>query len=107
MIVTRMSDFVSEQYRLAVSEKTKAALAVLRRKGLPISKFPPYGWELRKGKWVKCLHEQQAIELARDLRKAGHSLRACCAILTRRGFYNRAGGPFRYETLRKALQRGP
>ncbi len=101
----RMNDLMAEQYRLAVSERTKAALAAKRRRGESVSRFPPYGWHNQDGHWVEDAHEQAGIQLARELRKHGHSYQDVARILFRRGYASRSGTKLTATAVRRALLR--
>ena len=79
-----------------IGQRTKAALQHLKRQGRRVGAIP-YGWRLA-GDDVKRLEpdpaEQVVVELARELRAAGHTLRAICDVLTERGYRSRTGNAF-------------
>ena len=105
IMTRRMQDLMNEQMRLAIKQKTRAALRAKRKRGEAISRFAPFGWREVDGFWIEDRHEQRGLDLARELRKAGHSLRDTAAILLRRGYRGRSGGQIAPETLRRALLR--
>ena len=105
IMTRRMQDLMNEQMRLAIKQKTRAALQAKRKRGEAISRFAPFGWREVDGFWIEDRHEQRGLDLARELRKAGHSLRDTATILLRRGYRGRSGRQIAPETLRRALLR--
>jgi hypothetical protein len=57
----------------------------------------PFGWRLVGGTGKQLEPdpaEQVVVELARELRAAGNTLRAICDVLTARGYRSRTGNAF-------------
>ena len=85
---------VSQWEREVVGERTKVAMQHLKAQGRRVGAIP-YGWRLGDGKHLEPdPAEQVMVELARELRAAGNTLRAICDALTARGYLSRAGRPF-------------
>ena len=70
---------------LSQSERTKAAMAHLRRQGHRVSRHIPYGFTLSEDGSMLTLHpaEQHSLARIRALRLEGLSLRQIAAALTR------------------------
>ena len=100
----RLEDMLSEDYRLSVGERTKSALAAMKRAGQPWCRVPPYGHAFEDGQVVVSEHEQRGIELARQLRGEGRSLRDIAQVLHRRGF-SRGDRAMNHATIGRVLRR--
>jgi site-specific DNA recombinase len=95
MMLTMLSGF-AEFERTLIGERTRAALQHLKRQGRRVGQIP-YGWRLA-GDDAKRLEpdpaEQVVVELARQLRGSGLTLRAIGDELAARGHLSRVGRPF-------------
>ena len=83
---------VAEWEREAIGERTSAALQAKRAKGESVGN-PRYGWRWEDGAWVEDPREQRNLELIRELRQRGLSLRKIKAELEQRMLLNRSGKP--------------
>ena len=83
---------VAEWEREAIGERTSAALQAKKAKGESVGK-PRYGWRWEDGAWVEDPREQRNLELIRELRQRGLSLRKIKAELEQRMLLNRSGKP--------------
>ena len=83
---------VAEWEREAIGERTSAALQAKKAKGEKVGKAR-YGWRWEDGAWVEEPREQRNLELIRDLREKGLSLRKIKAELEQRMILNRSGKP--------------
>ena len=81
---------VAEWEREAIGERTSAALQAKKAKGEKVGKAR-YGWRWEDGAWVEEPREQRNLELIRDLREKGLSLRKLKAELEQRMLLNRSG----------------
>ena len=73
---------VCEWEREAAAERTAVVMDRMRAAGRFTGGWPPYGWAVDEdGALVVSIEEQVVLARARDLRAAGHTLRAiACAI---------------------------
>ncbi len=100
----RMTDLIAEQYRLAVRERTQAAMDAKQARGERRSRFAPFGFRFTSDDHVvPDEHEQAAIQLMHELRGQGLSYRDIAAIAARRGFVGRNSRPLSHGVVRKAL----
>lgn len=83
-MVLSMLATVSQWEREAIGERTSAAMAHLAAQGRYCGGGVPYGWRLADdGTLVEHADEQAVIARARELRAAGHSLRAIAGVVGR------------------------
>lgn len=104
--ITSIEAVVAEHYRRQISEKTKAALAVRRDQGRPVS-HPPYGWHVIEGQLVEHAAEQVTISFIRQLDKHGLGSKNILRELAQRGVTSRKGGPFSASTVQKIRHQAP
>ena len=106
-LVLNVMGSVSQWEREAIGERTAEALAVMRANGKRISRHAPYGYRGDgNGGWIRDEDEQRGIDLIRQLRTAGMSLRQIGADLERRGVVGRAGTRLAPSTISSVLSRG-
>lgn len=93
--------------REILAERTKDAMAHMRRRHMRVSRKIPFGFELASDgvHLVAVDREQRAIEVMADRRAAGDTLAAICAILTEQGIETKEGGPWRPATVHLILKR--
>ena len=104
IMTRRMTDLIAEQYRLAVRERTQAAMDAKQARGERRSRFAPFGFRFTSDdRVVPDQHEQEAIRLMHELRGQGLSFRDIASIAARRGFLGRNGRPLSHGVVRKAL----
>lgn len=96
-------DAASEYERALIAARTKAGLAVKRARGERVSRHAPYGHRFDGDRVVPDAAEQAILSRARELRAAGHSLRAVAEELEVLGHVNRAGKPFAVSNLHAML----
>jgi site-specific DNA recombinase len=86
--------------RALIRARTKAALAVLKARGL-CTGTPPYGY--RVGDDRRTLepdaHEQEVLAELRAVRSSGTSYRAVIRYATSRGLFGRTGRPFTLRAM--------
>ncbi|MCH8824325.1 MAG: recombinase family protein [Planctomycetes bacterium] len=104
-LVLNVMGSVSQWEREAIGERTSEALAVMRSNGKRISRYAPYGYKLNGSGWIEDKHEQQAVQVMRELRDEGLSLRKIAAQLEKQGYYNRSGGRLSAQTIANVLKR--
>ncbi len=104
-VMRTIIDAFAELERDLIRGRTKAALAVKRDRGERNTRHAPYGYRWADGRRVADSQEQKAIEMAKDLRADGHSLRDIATILHRKGFSNRSGRPLAAKVVASALRR--
>jgi DNA invertase Pin-like site-specific DNA recombinase len=107
MLMRRLIDSFAEYERALIGARTRSALAAKRRRGERISRFIPFGYQLgNDGRTLELQAvEQQALNLIRQRREAGHSLQAIADALNGLGLQTRAGTPWRFEYVRSLLRR--
>ena len=96
---------VAEHYRRVIGEKTRDALARLRREGRRYSGIAPYGWAHKDGALVECAEEIKVLSRIRALRAGGASVRGISKALLADGVTARTGRPFAPATLQGLLRR--
>jgi DNA invertase Pin-like site-specific DNA recombinase len=99
---------VAQWEREAVSERTREALAHLRRGGVYLGR-PPFGFEAHEQHGqrvlVPCEHEQTIVEEMRQLAKGGLRPSRIAAAFNARGVPTRNGGRWHARTVARALGR--
>jgi len=97
---------VAQWEREAIAERTKDALQHKISKGERCGKVR-FGYELAAdGKMLVAVPtEQEAIELMKELRAAGQTLRDIAAELNRRGIRTKEGKPWKHTTVSGILAR--
>lgn len=102
-IMAAMAEFERGQ----LSERTAAAMDHLRKQGRRISGKIPFGFDLSEDgqNLIENCAEMEAIELMRDLRSAGLSLRKIATELERQGIPTKYGGQWSAQAIRGILRR--
>ena len=91
-MVFRMLAVLNEFERDQISERTRAALQYKRAKGEKTGGDIPYGYDLTAdGHLVKNTAEQKAINLIKDLKAKGYSLRGIARELKAKGYRTKRG----------------
>lgn len=102
VLMRRMLDAFAEFERAQIALRTRAALAVKRRRGERISGRPPFGWRFGEGGSLEAVaSEQEQLERARRLRREGSSAAAIASAL---GSNPRTGRPWDRVALWKVLR---
>ena len=104
-LVLNVMGSVSQWEREAIGERTSEALAAMRANGRRISRHARYGYRLNGQGWIEDEHEQQAINLMRQLRADGLSLRRIAGELERQGHHSRNGRRLSAQTIANVLKR--
>jgi len=95
----------TEFERRCISERTKFAMAHLRRLGRFTGGVPPLGYRV-EGQFLVPVPEEQAIlSLVYQLRREGLSYRSIVGLLKDRGIVNRKGKPFALAQIQRILSR--
>lgn len=94
---------VAQWEREAIGERTREAMAHLKRQGVLFG-TPALGEGLRRGT-VGAASELRTVERIRQLRAKHYSLRTIAGQLTAEGHLTKRGGQWAAETVRKVLQR--
>jgi site-specific DNA recombinase len=76
--------------RKVIGERTRAALTQKKLDGCYLGQVP-YGWRLENGKLVQDPHEQEVIEIIRNLKTAGMSYRQIAKELNHAGHTTKRG----------------
>ncbi len=102
----RMLAVLAEFERDQLAERTKAAMSHKRRNGERVGKVP-FGFDLAADgiKLVPNAGEQEVLNLVRELRAAGESMRAIAAELNRRQISTKEGKPWKHSTIQSILNR--
>lgn len=102
-VIFRVLAALAEFERDQLADRTRQAMRHMRAQGRVVGGIP-HGY-LRDGdRLVPNDSEQRIVALARALRGRGLSLRAIGDELARRGAFNRAGRPYRAESVRAMLR---
>jgi len=102
-VMSAMNQLEREQ----VSERTKMAMSHLRATGRRFSREAPYGHSYEEGKMVPNQKEQVVLNLMKELRTDRIALRQIPEILKERGFTNRKGMMFHFQSIAKILKDQP
>lgn len=102
----RMLAVLAEFERDQLAERTKAAMSHKRRNGERVGKVP-FGFDLAADgvQLVQNAGEQEVLNLVRELRAAGESMRAIAAELNRRQIATKEGKPWKHSTIQSILNR--
>ncbi|MHC4135089.1 MAG: recombinase family protein [Planctomycetota bacterium] len=96
---------LAQMEREQTSERTKAALAHLRRQGRRTSGRPPFGFRFEAGLEVGVPAEQEVLRAMLDLRAEGLGARRIARELAGRGAANpRSGRPFTPGTVQAIVR---
>jgi len=103
-MMTNLLMVIAQWERETIGERTKEALAYKKAKGERCGSIP-YGWELADDgiNLVTNIAEQKAIQLARELRDQGLSLRAIGKKLWKLGYAQRNGAKWKPQTVKSLL----
>lgn len=106
-MIFRMLAVLAEFERDQISERTKGAMAHLRRQGRRISRHIPYGFSLADDGTTLLPHpaEQHGLARIRALRLEGLSLRQIAAVLTRSKIPTKTGCSWTAKVIHSLLQR--
>lgn len=105
----RLDDMFAEYERAKIAMRTRAALAVKRRRGEKTGGPRPFGYAVVRAGEVKRLEaeadEQRAIRLIVELRATGLSYRSIAAELVERGIATVKGGRWEAMTVQRIVKR--
>jgi DNA invertase Pin-like site-specific DNA recombinase len=105
ILMRRIFDSFSEHERLRIRDRTKAALAVKRRRGERTGE-PPYGYKAdARGKLVPDDYEQAVIDKVFELRGNGLSQRRIAKSLMNAGIRSRGRWPLSQVQIHRILRR--
>ncbi len=107
ILMRRLIDAFSEFERHVIKARTRSAMQAKRRRGERVGQIP-FGWTLEAdGRTLSPDPAEQAvIEKIRELRAAGHTLRAIASELTRQGITTREGhATWTHQTVASILKR--
>jgi len=92
--------------REQVGERTRAAMAELRRQGRRCSRFPPFGHRFDSdNRVVQVAAEQEVLQRMLKLEAEGAGCYRIATVLNADGTYNpRTGRPWFYGTLRSIIE---
>jgi DNA invertase Pin-like site-specific DNA recombinase len=104
-LVRDIMTVVSQWEREAIGERTRDAMNHKRANGERVGTVP-FGWRLAPDgiHLEENPSEQQALSNMRDLRAAGHTLRAIADELNRQGCLTRRGTAWRFQYVAEALR---
>jgi len=103
--MAQMTAVFAELERAMIRERTKAALAVKRRRGERISRHAPFGWAFADGKLVVVEGEQRRLADMREMRAAGLSYRKIAARLDADGVAPTRGAKWVHTSVKGILER--
>jgi DNA invertase Pin-like site-specific DNA recombinase len=94
MLMRRIVDAFAEYERALIRGRTRNALAVKKGRGERVGAVPLGSKVGADGQTLETeAHEMEIVNVVRELRAAGMSIRGITAELERRGHRNRAGNP--------------
>jgi DNA invertase Pin-like site-specific DNA recombinase len=97
---------LAELERAQIGERTKAALAELRRQGRRVSGRPPFGYSFDSGRVVEVPAELELLGRLRRLEAQGLGPKAVAARMNAAGLLHpRTGRPWFHGTVRDILAR--
>ena len=100
-ILAAMAQLEREQ----IVERTKWAMAELRRQGKRISGRPPFGYRFEDGRVVEVAQEQTILQRIRELQHEGRGCYAIATRLNREGVHNpRTGREWFFGTMRSVMR---
>lgn len=102
-VIFRVLAAFAEFERDQLAERTRQAMQHLRSQGRVVGAIP-HGYSRDGDRLIPQEQEQRVVALASELRAQGLSLRAIADELAQRGAFNRAGRPFRAESVRALLR---
>lgn len=99
-------DAAAQFERGLIAARTKSAMAAKRAAGERIGEVP-YGWCLdADGRLVEDADEQEVLQLIRECRAEGVSLRKIAAVLTGKGYVTKKGkASWSHSTVQSILER--
>ncbi len=109
-MVFRMLAVLAEFERDQISERTRTAMAHLRKGGRRISRFAPFGWDFddTSTALVENAAEQLVLARMRKQRQSGLTLRAIASDLDKEGVPTKRGGTrWSAKVIRTILLRTP
>lgn len=98
-VLAAMAEFERDQ----LAERTRQAMQHMKAQGRVVGAIP-HGYQRDGERVVPQAQEQRILAMVRELRGQGLSLRAIGDELTARGAFNRAGRPYRAESVRAMLR---
>lgn len=103
-MVFRMLAAMNEFEREQLAERTSQAMQHMKAQGRRVGNIP-HGYRLAEdGKHLlPDAHEQEVLNLVRELREDGWTLQAISAELAERGAFNRAGRPYNAKSIRSMV----
>jgi len=104
MFLTMAAGF-AELERGLVSERTRAALAVKRRRGEYTGGEPPFGYRVEEGALVEDPEEREVLDLICELRGEGLSFQTIADALNARDAANREAALWRKERVYRLWRR--
>ncbi len=96
---------LAQMEREQIGERTRSAMAELRRQGKRTSRTPPFGYRHKGNRVVPVASEQKVLAQMLELQEAGHGCWKIARILNDEGIGNpRTGRPWFYGTVRVILE---
>ena len=105
-MLRRILDVFGAFERDLIRNRTRAALATKRAKGLKFGSTPPYGWRFNGDVMELDIGEQRAVTRVRQLAAGGKSFRRIAMTLTVEGFPPR-GRRWHPNSVRRILRANP
>lgn len=90
---------VSQWEREVIGERTSAAMQHMRSENRYTGGSVPYGYQLVDDRLTPHEAEQRVLQLVRDYRGQGMSLRKIASALSDQGIKSRAGRPFHFQAI--------
>jgi DNA invertase Pin-like site-specific DNA recombinase len=94
LFFVRLLALVAQWERETIAERTRDALAELRRQGRRFTRRPPIGFRLKGSRFVRDPKEEATIRMAISLRRRRISIRRIGELLAVQGMTTRSGSPY-------------
>jgi len=102
-VIFRVLAALAEFERDQLAERTRQAMQHMKAQGRVVGAIP-HGFSRDGDRVIRHDAEQRVVALARELRAQGLTLRAIGDELAARGAFNRAGRPYKPESVRGLLR---
>ena len=102
----QMAAVFAELERSMIRERTANALAVKKSRGERVSRFPPFGWDIRGDMLVVNAIEQEAIQRMKEWAAEGKPSREIAALMEETGIKPKRGGRWAHTSVCAILKRG-
>jgi len=106
VLMRTLVDAFATYERQLIGQRTAAALQQKKARGEKTGGLVPFGYDVDSDgiRLVPNQKEREAIEIIKELRGRGHTLRAICDELQQRNIKTKTGGKWYPQTVKRALE---